>query len=94
MTSLETMLADSDQAARRLHIRMVSRETADNHARTTWDEKPPAVQHHLVCFTCEQSVWCLTPDAAGPSYVFDLNHVLAQTAAHIRQCHEDMIPNR
>jgi hypothetical protein len=71
---------------------MVSRETAPNHSRTTWDERPPTDQPHLVCHLCGQSVWCLAPETPGPAYVFDLAMVLAQTAAHIRQCHEDMIP--
>lgn len=94
MTSLETMLADSDQAARELFVTMVSRETGPDHSRATLHDRPPAVQHHLTCHLCDQSVWCLSPDATGPAYVFALGDALAQAAMHIRQCHEDMIPNR
>ena len=87
------MLDATDVAARSLRVRFVSRETSPNHSRTTWDEKPPAVQHHLVCDHCDESVWCLSPDATGPGYVFVITSLLAQAGMHIRQCHEDMIPN-
>jgi hypothetical protein len=92
VTSLESMLADSDRAARSLHLQLVSRETETTHHRTLRDGKPPAVQHHLCCYRCGQSVWCLTPDATSPAYVFPLADALAQVGMHIRQCHGDMIP--
>lgn len=65
----------------------VSRETSPNHARG-----PAVLQPHLVCVACDQSVVCLSPDAAGAGFVLTGGMVTSHVVAHMRQRHEDSVP--
>ena len=92
MTTPALQLAESERFALALPVRLVSRETDPaTHDRTAWDGRPPAVQWHLVCEFDGQSVCCLSPDAAGPSFRILGSEVVAGFAAHARRSHPDLI---
>lgn len=90
MTSLEHMTAAATAAAMTLPVNADLRTTGDNHRQATQQLGPPVQQIHLVCALsgCGQSVCCLSYDAASGAFIYTLEQIAAQVAAHVRQCHD------
>jgi hypothetical protein len=73
-------------AARSWPVKVEALMTVAGHLRG-----PGVGQYHLCCATCSQSVYCLSPDTAGPPYQVTWESVLPSIAAHIRQSHESVL---
>jgi hypothetical protein len=91
---LEVMAAAATARAMTHPLTAQLRDTEGNHYQATRLDLPPVTQMHLVCAMagCGQSVCCLLYDITGGAYVWSLQAIAAQVAAHVLQRHSEPVP--